>query len=516
MKIGEGVVDLVTNLNPLKSGLRAGEGMVGRAVGAMGKMGRLPAMLGMAGGVAGIGLIGKKALSAAMDVEESNNLFKVSLGEMAAEVDKWAQETADKLTLDPDEIKKNVGTLNTMFSSLKMGNDDAKEMSKTMTELAYDMSSFYNIDAEAAFQKIQGGLTGEAEGLKRMGIVLNETAIKQFALTTGLIKEGEEMDSSMKVRARYGALLEQTTMAQGDLLRTQDSSTNALRGTKIVLGTMIKTLGKELLPVANMVFKGLKNFLKDNKDNFASWAKALGEGIGVAVDAFKIIWIEVSTFGKKFGAFMDYWKSNFLGGMEYMVKIGWAYWKGYAKAVIAILQSVGDYIIDLGKSVWDWATGDKFEMPEFNTDRMMKSINDAVAQAKAEMGEAVPDGLKKAYAEIDKEREEKLKALANKQKEVNKDVTDDELAKAQALAREKARMAAEANRGRMLSFVSSGMLSFGLNGGSAPSTDAPNDQGINQVLATEAVAQTSILTDISSRIFEMKDALIQQIKLGGL
>jgi len=107
--------------------------------------------------------IGKDALMMANDVVESEQLFEVSMGRMADKARSWSDKISGELGLNPYEMRKNVGMLNTMFGSMGLGEQEAYDMATSLTELANDMASFYNLDTEEAFTKLRAGITGETE-----------------------------------------------------------------------------------------------------------------------------------------------------------------------------------------------------------------------------------------------------------------------------------------------------------------------------------------------------------------
>jgi len=189
--------------------------------------------------VAGLLAIGVAATKMAMDAQESENLFEESMGNMAAAARKWSVEMADALYLNEYEVRKVVATFNVMFDSMGLGERAAYDMAKGLTQLSYDMASFYNLKPAEAFQKLQAGITGEAEPLKRLGILINETTVKQYAMNESIWDGVGKMTEMEKVQARYGLILQQTKKAQGDMERTLDSSTNVFRS----LWSLIKETG---------------------------------------------------------------------------------------------------------------------------------------------------------------------------------------------------------------------------------------------------------------------------------
>jgi hypothetical protein len=210
--------------------------------------------------------VGAAAGKMAMDVVESENLFEVSMGKMASSARQWSEGLRKQLGLNAYEVRKNVGTFNLMLGSMGLSEKAAFDMSKGLTQLSYDMSSLYNLPTAQAFEKLQSGISGEIEPLRRLGIVVDENTIKHVALSKGIIKQGEEMSQAQKVVARYLAIMEQTSKAQTDMARTIDSPANKLRILWEQVKNVATDLGMALMPT---IQTGL-TILQD-------WAKRLGE-----------------------------------------------------------------------------------------------------------------------------------------------------------------------------------------------------------------------------------------------
>lgn len=199
-------------------------------------------------GALGIGKFIKDSITAGMDAIESDSLFETSLGKYADNARKWSEELGNSLGLNAVNTRKSVGTLTTMTKSMGIGEEKAIDMSKSLTLLAGDMASFYNISENEAFTKITAGITGETEPLKRLGILVDEATVKQAAYQKGIAELGTELTQQQKVLARYAAIMEQTSTAQGDLARTIDSPANQLR---LLQNELLKTkqeIGAALMP----------------------------------------------------------------------------------------------------------------------------------------------------------------------------------------------------------------------------------------------------------------------------
>ncbi len=164
--------------------------------------------LGGAASALGIGKIIGDSITAGMSAVESESLFETSLGGYADSAREWSQNLGQSLGLDEYALRKNVGTLFTMTNNMGVAKDSALDMSQGLVQLAEDMASFYNISSDEAFNKLKSGLTGEAEPLKALGILVDENTVKQYAYANGIAEMGAELSQSEKVMARYGAIMQ--------------------------------------------------------------------------------------------------------------------------------------------------------------------------------------------------------------------------------------------------------------------------------------------------------------------
>jgi TP901 family phage tail tape measure protein len=245
--------------------------------------------------------VGAAATKMAMDAVESEQLFSVSMGKMEDSARKWSERLSDSLGVNAYEIRKNVGTFNVMFKSMEVGEAAAYEMSKGLTELANDIASFYNISTDNAFDKLQSGMVGMSRPLQDLGIIVNETTTKGWAMTNGLIRQGQEMTEAQKVIARYAVIMERTSDAQGDLARTMDSPTNKLRILKSQIQESAISLGQALLPSLNKLLntgKKVIDFARGLIDKFNQLPEGVKNTIITIVAAVAALGPAVWMVGK--------------------------------------------------------------------------------------------------------------------------------------------------------------------------------------------------------------------------
>ena len=184
---------------------------------------------------------------------EDLNLFTASLGDYADEAKKYAEQVGEIMGIDPAEWMRNQGIFNTIIKGFGVASDRAYLMSKNLTQLGYDISSFYNISYEDAFTKLQSGIAGELEPLRRLGYDLSVARLQQEAYTLGIEKKVSAMTQAEKSELRYYAIMTQVTTAQGDMARTLNAPANQLRILKAQVVQCARALGNIFIPVLNAV-----------------------------------------------------------------------------------------------------------------------------------------------------------------------------------------------------------------------------------------------------------------------
>lgn len=184
---------------------------------------------------------------------EDLNLFTVSMGEHAEQAQKYAYAVSEAVGIDPGEFMRNQGVFNTIIKGFGVATDRAYTMSQNLTQLGYDIASFYNISFENAMQKLQSGISGELEPLRRLGYDLSVARLQQEAYTLGIEKKVSAMTQAEKSELRYYAIMTQVTDAQGDMARTMNAPANQLRVLQAQVTQCARALGNVFLPVLSAI-----------------------------------------------------------------------------------------------------------------------------------------------------------------------------------------------------------------------------------------------------------------------
>lgn len=194
-----------------------------------------------------------QAVTESNKYQEDLNLFTVALGQYAAEAQNYAEKVSDVMGIDPAQWLRNQGVFNTLLTGFGDTAERAQLMSQNLTQLGYDISSFFNVSIEDAMQKLQSGISGELEPLRRLGYDLSQARLEQTALNLGIKESVANMTQAEKAELRYYAIMTQVTTAQGDMARTLEAPANQLRILQAQLTQAARAIGNIFIPALNAI-----------------------------------------------------------------------------------------------------------------------------------------------------------------------------------------------------------------------------------------------------------------------
>lgn len=204
---------------------------------------------------------GAQCIKLGSDLAEVQNVVDVVFPNMSKQVDSFAQNAAASFGLSETMAKRYTGTFGAMAKAFGFNEKAAYEMSTTLTGLAGDVASFYNISQDESYTKLKSVFTGETEALKELGIVMTQSALDSYALANGYGKTTSAMSEAEKVALRYKFVQDQLTSASGDFLRTSDGWANQVRLLQLQFESLKATIGQGLIAVLTPVIKVINTII---------------------------------------------------------------------------------------------------------------------------------------------------------------------------------------------------------------------------------------------------------------
>lgn len=193
--------------------------------------------------------IGVAAIKLASDLAENMNKVDVAFGKNSKEVKSWSDTTLKSFGISKGSALEMASLFGDMGTAMGQSTSEASKMSTGMVGLAGDLASFKNIGIDQASDALKGIFTGEGESLKSLGIIMQDSTLKAFALATGQKKSYSEMSQAEKVALRYAFVMDATKNTQGDFARTSEGTANQTRIFGETMKELGENMGKYILPV---------------------------------------------------------------------------------------------------------------------------------------------------------------------------------------------------------------------------------------------------------------------------
>ena len=204
---------------------------------------------------------GKSCLDLGSDLQEVQNVVDVTFTTMSDKVDKFAKSAISSAGLSETMAKRYTGTFGAMAKAFGFTEKESLGMAASLTQLAGDVASFYNITQNEAYTKLKSVFTGETESLKDLGVVMTQSALDAYALANGYGKVTSAMSEAEKVALRYAFVTDQLSQAAGDFVRTSDGWANQLRVLKLQFDSLKASIGQGLISALTPVIKWINTLL---------------------------------------------------------------------------------------------------------------------------------------------------------------------------------------------------------------------------------------------------------------
>lgn len=341
----------------------------------------LVSSLGVAGLAqrAGGALVGffTSSIGAASDLNETLSKTRAVLGDASGGVERFADDMASRFGLVKRETLDAAAGFGGMAKGIgNLSGPALGQFSTAMTKAAADLSSFANVSFARAVEALKTGLSGEqSDELKKLGVVINETAIKSYALAHGFKLAGGKLSENQKFAARAALITQKLADSHKDLDRTQSQAANQGRQLQGTLKNLAASIGTALLPAYTAALKVLNEFagmlggaFNASKATFAGWASTLSSGFAFVGKVAR----NFGTYAKIGFLYAEQGAINLLSWVEVLPQnlalIAEYVSNNWRELIIDAINSVSSVFENLGKNLRNlftalsnWAHGGGFQ-----------------------------------------------------------------------------------------------------------------------------------------------------------
>lgn len=196
----------------------------------------------------GIGKATKSSSEALATQIRFNSVFNTTEGQLQ-QATTWVDNFTNALYLDKQEVRGAITTFKQLTTNMGISNDTANLMSKNLTQIGYDLAAFTNIPVSEVFTALTSGIGGEAEAMKRFGVMLNEATLQNTLYANGINRTVSELNSAQRAELMYYQIMQATTAQQGYAAKTLMQPANALVIVKTQFINLARAIGNIFLPI---------------------------------------------------------------------------------------------------------------------------------------------------------------------------------------------------------------------------------------------------------------------------
>ena len=203
-----------------------------------------------------------KVLKISSNLEEQTAKFNTVFKNSTIDMSKAVNTLTESYAMSTREARQYLASTQDLLKPMGILPDLAAKMSTNVTKLAADIGSFNNLPTAQVIRDIQSALVGNSETVKKYGIRLNETVIKQEAFRLGLWKGTGALDAATKAQAAFSLIQKGSKDAMGDMARTSGSFANQMKFLKARFEDIAGEIGSVFLPIATAVISVISSVLK--------------------------------------------------------------------------------------------------------------------------------------------------------------------------------------------------------------------------------------------------------------
>ena len=228
-----------------------------------------------ASAVAAVGL-GKLAMTASDYGEAISASSVIFEKEAIPALEAYGEAAAEASGLSKTAAVDGVNQFGTFGKAAGLAGDDLVDFSTDLTSLAGDLASFKNTTPQEAIDALGSALRGEAEPLRKYGVLLDDATLKAEAMELGIYSGNGALTTQQKILAANEAIFKQTSDAQGDFARTSDSLANRQRALAAEFDNVKIKIGEGLIPL----FETVSGVATGALDAFGALPAGAQSGIG--------------------------------------------------------------------------------------------------------------------------------------------------------------------------------------------------------------------------------------------
>lgn len=201
-------------------------------------------------------------ISVSANYLENLNLVDVAFHNNTASADTLTRKLSEMYGLDESWGYRTIGIFKQLGNAMGLAEETGTKLAKTMTFLAIDTASLYNMGVEESSNALQSALAGQTKPVRgRFGADITQATLQSTLDRANIDADIASLSYVEKRLVIVASLLQQTKVAQGDWGRTIESVANQMRIFEEQTSRLTRALGNVFLPMIKTILPYLNGIL---------------------------------------------------------------------------------------------------------------------------------------------------------------------------------------------------------------------------------------------------------------
>lgn len=235
---------------------------------------------GLAVGTAAITALLKESLKISGEVEQGLGGAEAVYGSFAEKVVEKSKTAFSSMGLSMADYLATANKMGSLFVGTGAEIESAYDMTTNAMQRAADVAAIMGIDINWAMESIAGMAKGNFTMMDNLGVAMNETTLKAFALEKGIEESWDEMELGRKIGIAYEMFMERTAYAMGQYTKENETYAGSITTMKAAWQNL---LSGEVDP--EKLMPAIENGIRVMADRIAKLAPVLADGISTLIDA---------------------------------------------------------------------------------------------------------------------------------------------------------------------------------------------------------------------------------------
>lgn len=200
---------------------------------------------GLAAGTTAMTGLVVKGMNLLSGLEQNLGGSEAVFGEFADRMQKSAAQAYSSMGLSQSAYLATANKMGSLFKGAGFATVEAVELTEEAMQRAADVASIMGIDIEHAMESIAGAAKGNFTMMDNLGVAINDTNLKEYALSKGIRKATKDMSTQEKVALAMQMFMEKTAYAAGNYAKENETLAGALTTAKAAFQNFLSGAGSE-------------------------------------------------------------------------------------------------------------------------------------------------------------------------------------------------------------------------------------------------------------------------------